>query len=53
MILHYSLVGLNKLGVKFVETGPMLEENKHIQNLWKIFNPEVVKRRRCWGLKVE
>jgi len=53
MILHHCLVGLNKLGVKYLETGPMLEYNTHILNLWKRFNPELVKRRRCWGLKVE
>ena len=53
MILHNCLVGLNKLGVKYLETGPMLEDNKYIQNLWKSFNPELAKRRRCWGMKVE
>ncbi len=52
MILHHSLIGLNKHGVKFVETGPMLEDNAPIHNLWKEFNPEIIKRRRCWGLKV-
>jgi len=53
MILHHCLVGLNKLGVKYLETGPMLEYNTHILNLWKRFNPELVKRRRCWGLRVD
>ncbi len=52
MIMYNCLVGLNKLGVKYLETGPMLEDNMHIQNLWKSFNPELAKRRRCWGLKV-
>lgn len=52
MILHHCLVGLNKLGVKYLETGPMLENNKHINNLWKRYNPELAKRRRCWGLRV-
>ena len=52
MILHNCLLGLNKLGVKYLETGPMLENNKYIQNLWKSFNPELAKRRRCWGMKV-
>ncbi len=52
MILHHCLVGLNKLGVKYLETGPMLENNRHINNLWKRYNPELAKRRRCWGLKV-
>ena len=53
MILHHCLVGLNKLGVKYLETGPMLENNKHINNLWKRYNPELAKRRRCWGLRVD
>lgn len=41
-----------RLGVKYVETGPELEENSHIQQLWKTYKPYLVKRRRCWGLKV-
>lgn len=53
MILSACLQGLNKLGVKYVETGPMLEYNTHILNLWKKYNPELVKKKRCWGLKVE
>ena len=53
LILNSSLQGLTKLGVKYLETGPMLEHNTHIQNLWKNYNPELVKRRRCWGLKVD
>lgn len=53
LILNASLQGLTKLGVKYLETGPMLEHNTHIQNLWKNYNPELVKRRRCWGLKVD
>ena len=53
LILNSSLQGLTKLGVKYLETGPMLEHNTHIQNLWKNYNHELVKRRRCWGLKVD
>ncbi|MDE7453650.1 MAG: N-acetyltransferase [Clostridia bacterium] len=53
MILNECLKGLLKLGVKYVETGPMLEDNMHIQNLWKKYDYEIAKRRRCWGLKVE
>jgi hypothetical protein len=40
-------------GVKFMETGPELETNHNVQNLWKNLNPDLAKRRRCWGLKVE
>lgn len=53
LILNECMKGVLKLGVKYVETGPMLEENMHIQNLWKKYDYEVAKRRRCWGLKVE
>ena len=53
LVLNECMKGILKLGVKYVETGPMLEENKHIQNLWKKYAYDVAKRHRCWGLKVE
>ena len=53
LIVNECSKGVLKLGVKYIETGPMLEENLHIQNLWKHYNHEIVKRHRCWGLKVE
>lgn len=53
MIMNSCLNGLIKLGVKYLETGPELEINNEVQNLWKNYNPELAKRRRCWGLKVE
>lgn len=52
MILHHILEGYLKRGVKYLETGPMLEYNVHIQNLWKSYTPKIVKRHRCWGLAV-
>lgn len=52
MIMNSCLHGLIKLGVKYLETGPELETNDNVQNLWKNYSPELVKRRRCWGLKV-
>ena len=52
MIITTCLKGGIKHGVKFAETGPMLESNKNILNLWSNFEYEVAKRRRCWGLKV-
>jgi len=52
IIMHHCFEGLKKLGVKYLETGPMLEENKYIQNLWKNYESEIAKRRRCWGMKV-
>lgn len=53
IILNECLKGLIKLGVKRLETGPELETNKNVQNLWKNYDTELVKRRRCWGIKVE
>ena len=53
MIIHHCLEGLIKHGVKYVEGGPQLENNRHIQNLWKNYEKEIAKRRRCWGLKVD
>lgn len=53
LVMNSCLDGLMKLGVKYLETGPELEENRNVQNLWKNYNPELVKRHRCWGLKVE
>ena len=53
IIMSSCLEGLIKLGVKYLETGPELETNDNVQNLWKNYERELVKRRRCWGLKVE
>ena len=52
IIIDNCLQGLIKLGVKYLETGPELEENRHIQQLWQKWNPKLIKTRRCWGLKV-
>ncbi len=52
IVIDHCLEGLIKLGVKYLETGPELEINDKIQHLWKSYNPELIKRRRCWGLKV-
>jgi hypothetical protein len=53
VIINHILNGLMAKGVKFMETGPELETNHNVQNLWKNYNPDLAKRRRCWGLKVE
>ncbi len=53
IIMNSCLEGLIKLGVKYLETGPELETNDNVQNLWKNYERELVKKRRCWGLKVE
>lgn len=53
LIIASCLKGLKKLGVKYVETGPELETNDNVQNLWKNFERTLAKRRRCWGINVE
>lgn len=37
-------------GIKTLETNPLLEENKKIQQLWKTFNPEIHKKRKTYRL---
>lgn len=53
IVMDEILRGCIKLGVEYLETGPELEENLEVQNLWKNYNRELVKRHRCWGMKVE
>ena len=36
-------------GIKVCETGPQLETNCDVQNLWKGFKTRQIKRRRCWS----
>ena len=52
IVMDEILRGCIKLGVEYLETGPELEENHEVQNLWKNYNRELVKRHRCWGMKV-
>ena len=53
IILAHSVEGLIKHNVKYLEAGPELEENRHVQNLWKNFEKLYSKTFRCWGLKVD
>lgn len=53
IIFDHIMRGLIKLGVEYLETGPELETNHEVQNLWKNYSPELVKRHRCWGMKVD
>ena len=39
----------NKVGFKWAETGPQLEDNVRELSQWKPLKPEFVKRRRCYG----
>ena len=45
-------VRFNKMGIKFAETNPELEENKGVQALWQDYNPTNHKRRRTYSLNL-
>jgi GNAT superfamily N-acetyltransferase len=47
--LHKNAV---KNGVKYCETGPMLETNKAVHGMWRFFEKEQHKRRRCYIKKI-
>ncbi len=53
IIFDHILNGCIKLGVRYLETGPELEDNRSVQNLWKNYDRALVKRHRCWGMKVD
>lgn len=42
-----------KMGIKYAETNPELEENKNVQLLWQDYNPVNHKRRRTYALTIE
>lgn len=52
IVMDEILRGCIKLGVEWLETGPELENNLNVQNLWKNYDRQLVKRHRCWGVKV-
>jgi GNAT superfamily N-acetyltransferase len=38
----------HKLGTRWAESNPELENNLKVQLLWKNFDPQMHKRRRVW-----
>lgn len=52
LIMAHSLKALHKNKVKYLETGPELETNVQIQSMWKDYDKEQHKRRRCWTKKI-
>ena len=52
IILDHMVQSGIKHGVKFAETGPMLETNSNILEQWKMFDKEQHKRRRCYLKKI-
>ncbi len=48
IILDEMLQGARKMGIRYAETGPMLETNSKVLAQWKLFEKEQHKRRRCY-----
>jgi len=48
IIIDHVLKGVREMGIKYAETGPMLENNLPIQSQWKYFKSIQHKRRRCF-----
>lgn len=53
IIIDFMLQTCIDNGVKYCETGPELETNEKIQSMWKSFNAENHKRRRCWIYEIK
>ena len=52
MLMYKILQSCNEAGIKYAETGPMLELNEKILAQWKMFEKEQHKRRRCFVKKL-
>ena len=52
MLMYKILQSCNEAGIKYAETGPMLELNEKILAQWKMFEKEQHKRRRCYVKKL-
>lgn len=48
LLIHSMTESARRNGIKYAETGPELETNAQVQALWKHFETEQHKRRRCW-----
>lgn len=53
IIFKEIFIRFNKMGIKFAETNPELEENKSVQALWHDYNPTNHKRRRTYSMKIK
>ncbi|WP_027376477.1 hypothetical protein [Kaistella palustris] len=52
IIFKEIFVRFSKMGIKFAETNPELEENKNVQLLWQEYKPVNHKRRRTYSLEI-
>ncbi len=48
VLLNSMTETARKNGIRYAETGPELESNSQVQSLWKHYDTEQHKRRRCW-----
>jgi hypothetical protein len=48
MVMVQIYKAMAKRGIKYVESNPTLEENNHVQTMWKYFERVKHKRRRCY-----
>ena len=48
IILDEMMHGTRKMGIRYAETGPMLETNVAVHSMWHYFEKEQHKRRRCF-----
>lgn len=48
VIIEHEMKAAVADGIKYAETGPMLEENIKVQSMWKRFDKIQHRRRRCW-----
>lgn len=53
LMVNKMMHSLQKNNIKYVYTGPMLEHNKKILAQWEPYNPELYRRRRCYGVDVD
>lgn len=52
LVFDHLIPIYNKIGIKWCETGPQLENNIKELTQWKPLSPSIVKRRRCWEKKI-
>lgn len=52
IIFKEIFVRFKKMGIKFAETNPELEENKSVQALWQDYEPVNHKRRRTYAKEI-
>lgn len=53
VVMNKFLKSCLKNGIKYAESGPMLEKNAKILAQWEMFDKENIKRRRCYIKEIE